>query len=50
MNTFHRKQRQLSGIISAKKKDDTDQTRVLCQQCLASVATAKGNTTNFFDH
>ena len=32
------------------KKDDIDQTRVLCQQCLASVATTRGNTTHLFDH
>ena len=32
------------------KKDDIDQTRVLCRQCLASVATTRGNTTNLFDH
>ena len=31
-------------------KDDIDQTRVLCQQCLASVATTRGNTTNKFNH
>ena len=32
------------------KKDDTDQTLDLCRQCLASVATMRGNTTNLFDH
>ena len=32
------------------KQDDIDQTRVLCQQCLASVATKRGNTTYLFDH
>ena len=32
------------------KKDDIDQTHALCWQCLASVATTRGNTTNFFDH
>ena len=32
------------------KKDDIDQTRVLCWQCFASVATTRGNTTNLFDH
>ena len=33
------------------KEDDIDQTGVLCRQCLASVATTRGNTTNLFiDH
>ena len=32
------------------KKDDIDQTCVLCRQCLASVATTRRNTTNLFDH
>ena len=32
------------------KKDDIDQTHLVCRQCLASVATTRGNTTNLFDH
>lgn len=32
------------------KKDDADQKQVLCRECLAVVATTRGNTTNLFDH
>lgn len=32
------------------RKDDVDQKQVLCRQCLAIVATTRGNTTNLFDH
>ncbi|XP_038590224.1 E3 SUMO-protein ligase ZBED1-like [Micropterus salmoides] len=32
------------------RKDDIDQTQVLCRQCLVVVATTRGNTTNLFDH
>ena len=32
------------------KKDDIDKMRLLCLQFFTSVATARGNTTNLFDH
>ena len=32
------------------KKDDIDQKPVPCRQCLASLATTRGNTTNVFDY
>ncbi|XP_076866871.1 E3 SUMO-protein ligase ZBED1-like [Brachyhypopomus gauderio] len=32
------------------RKDDVDQKQCLCRQCLAVVATTRGNTTNLFDH
>ena len=32
------------------KQGDIDRTHVLCCQCLASVATTRGNTTNLLEH
>ncbi|XP_057700429.1 E3 SUMO-protein ligase ZBED1-like isoform X1 [Corythoichthys intestinalis] len=32
------------------RKDDTEQKKALCRQCLAVVASTRGNTSNMFDH